>query len=132
MAMSQTAGTVDEYINLYPAKTQKILSKVRATISKLIPHAEEAMRYGIPTFRLKENLVHFAAYEHHLGFYPTPSVLAAFSKNIKNYKSSKGAVQFPLDEPIPYDLIAAMTKFRINQVAELSTKSKNKSKSKKK
>ena len=132
MDIRQTAGTVDEYINLYPAKTQKILNKVRATISKVIPYAEEAMRYSIPTFRLKKNLVHFAAHEHHLGFYPTPSVLTAFSKNIKSYKSSKGAVQFPLDEPIPYDLIVAMTKLRINQVAELSTKSKNKSKPKKK
>ena len=130
MAMMKTAGTIEEYINLFPASTQKILIKVRATISKLIPQAEEAMRYGIPTFRLNENLVHFAAFEHHVGFYPTPSVLSAFAKDIKVYKSSKGAVQFPLDEPIPYDLIAAMTRFRINQLADLKSKSKTKLKKK--
>jgi uncharacterized protein YdhG (YjbR/CyaY superfamily) len=128
MAMMKSTSSIDEYINKQPVKTQKILNKVRAIVNKIIPDAEEAMRYGIPTFRLKENLVHFAAYEHHIGFYPSPLVIAAFSKDIKGYTSSKGAIQFPLDEPIPYELIKAMTKFRIEQLKQPKSKPKSKKK----
>lgn len=117
----KSAESIEAYIKLYPDKTQKILKKIHSIIKKVIPNAEEAMRYGIPTYRLDENLVHVAAYKNHIGFYPTPNVLEAFSKEIKNYKSSKGAVQFPIAEPIPYDLIAAMTQFRIDQ--HIKTKS---------
>jgi uncharacterized protein YdhG (YjbR/CyaY superfamily) len=128
MAMMKSTSSIDEYINKQPVKTQKILNKVRAIVNKIIPDAEEAMRYGIPTFRLKENLVHFAAYEHHIGFYPSPPVIAAFSKDIKGYTSSKGAIQFPLDAPIPYELIKAMTKFRIEQLKQPKSKPKSKKK----
>jgi uncharacterized protein YdhG (YjbR/CyaY superfamily) len=82
------------------------------------------MRYGIPTFTLNENLVHFAAFEHHIGFYPTPSGIAAFREELVLYKHAKGSVQFPLDRPIPYDLVRRIVEFRVKEVRE-SGKKKN-------
>lgn len=130
----KVADSVDDYIKSFPEHTQKILIKVRALIHKLIPGSEETIRYGIPTYRLNENLVHFAGYEHHLGFYPTPKVITAFSKKLKAYKTSKGAIQFPLDQTIPYELITEMINFRMQhlKVAKGKTKVKTTSKAKKK
>ncbi|NTW22595.1 hypothetical protein HGA34_03580 [Candidatus Falkowbacteria bacterium] len=105
----------DKYIKSFPQNIQKLLAKVRAAIKKEAPAAEETIKYGIPTFVLQGNLVHFAAYSGHIGFYPTPSAIKAFDKELKGYKRSKGAIQFPLDEPLPLDLIARMTRFRVQE-----------------
>lgn len=104
---------IDEYIKLFSKSTQEILKKIRQTIAKAAPKAEETINYGMPTFKLnKKNLVHFAAYDSHIGFYPTPSGIKAFEKEISKYKYAKGSVQFPLDQPIPYDLIKKITEYR--------------------
>lgn len=115
------AENIDDYMLQFPKDIQKLLKQMRSTIKKTAPKAEEAMKYGIPTFVLNGNLVHFAAYKNHIGFYPAPSGLLAFKKEIARYKSSKGAVQFPIEEPLPLDLISKIIKFR---VAENSAKSK--------
>ncbi|MGE0587877.1 MAG: iron chaperone [Cyclobacteriaceae bacterium] len=115
------AENIDDYILQFPKEVQKLLKQIRSTIKKAAPKAQEAMKYGIPTFVLNGNLVHFAAYKSHIGFYPAPSGLQAFKKEIAKYKSSKGAVQFPLDAPLPLDLVSKIVKFR---VGENSAKSK--------
>jgi uncharacterized protein YdhG (YjbR/CyaY superfamily) len=111
-----TIRTVDEYINSFPSQVRDILEEMRQTIKKLVPEAEETIRYGIPTYRLKGNLVHFGAYKKHIGFYPTPGVIEAFRKELRTYQGSKGTVQFPLNQPIPYDLVKRMVKFRVGQI----------------
>jgi uncharacterized protein YdhG (YjbR/CyaY superfamily) len=109
--------TIAEFIAGFPADVQAILQKIRRLIQDLAPDAIEAMAYGIPTFKLNgKNLVHFAAFETHIGFYPTPSGIAAFKDELKPFKSSKGAVQFPLGKAMPYDLIEKMVRFRIAEV----------------
>lgn len=114
MDNSTPPTTIDEYIAAFPAEVQAILQKVRATIKAAAPAAIEAIKYQMPTFVLhKKNLVHFAAYKKHIGFYPTPSGIEQFKEALSLYVSSKGAVQFPLDKPIPYDLIAEITCFRV-------------------
>jgi len=110
--------SVDDYINAFPAETKEILEKVRETIRKVVPTAKEILSYGIPTFKLDKNLVSFAAYKRHIGFYPTSEALDAFRKELTQYKSAKGSVQFPLDVQIPYDLIAQITHHRVNAVKE--------------
>lgn len=111
--------TIDAYIALFPKPVQKILESVRKTIRKAAPDAVESINYKMPTFKLNGgNLVHFAGYEHHIGFYPTPDAIAAFANEIAGYKNAKGSVQFPLDEPMPLDLINSMTAFRVKQVEE--------------
>lgn len=117
---------IDDYIVLFPADVQKLLKKLRSTIAKAAPEAEEAISYAIPTFRLNGNLVHFAANKSHIGFYPGPSAVVEFKKELKDYKTSKGTIQFPLDEPLPLDLVAMIVKFR---VAENMEKKKKKKKS---
>ncbi|MDP1552102.1 MAG: DUF1801 domain-containing protein [Methanobacteriaceae archaeon] len=107
--------TIDEYIAEFPEDIQNILEKIRKTIQDTVPEAEEAISYGMPTFKLQGNLVHFAAYKNHVGFYPAPSGIEAFKEEISKYKSSKGAIQFPLDEPIPYDLVEKIVIFRVNE-----------------
>jgi uncharacterized protein YdhG (YjbR/CyaY superfamily) len=109
------AETIDAYIAECPPEQQQILQQVRKTIQSAAPEATEAMSYGMPTFKLAGNLVHFAAWKTHLGFYPTPSALQQFSKEISGYTSSKGAVQFPFDQPMPLDLITKMTRFRVQE-----------------
>jgi uncharacterized protein YdhG (YjbR/CyaY superfamily) len=89
---------------------------VRATIRKAAPEATETIKYGIPTFVLEENLVHFAAFKKHIGFYPTPSAMAAFRDQLSAYKSAKGSVQFPLASPMPLKLIERMVRFRVTEV----------------
>jgi uncharacterized protein YdhG (YjbR/CyaY superfamily) len=111
-------STIDHYINAYPPDVQAILKKVRQTIQNAAPDAEETIRYGIPTFRLNGNLVHFAAAKNHLGFYPTPSGIETFKKELASYEVSKGTVRFPLDQPIPFELIAKIVTFRVKETLE--------------
>jgi uncharacterized protein YdhG (YjbR/CyaY superfamily) len=107
--------TIDEYISQYPDNVKQILHKVRAVIKAAAPQATEKISYGMPGFYLKGNLVWFGGHAHHLGFYPKPSGIEAFKKELSVYKQSKGAIQFPLDQPIPYDLITKIVKFRVTE-----------------
>jgi uncharacterized protein YdhG (YjbR/CyaY superfamily) len=107
--------TIDEYIKTFPEDVQNILKKMRATIREAAPDAEEAISYQIPTFRLNGNLVHFAAYKNHIGFYPAPSGIEAFKKELSPYKGAKGSVQFPIDKPVPYDLVKKIVLFRVKE-----------------
>lgn len=110
------AKDIDEYIAAFEGNVQANLVKLRAAIKKAAPKAEEKMSYAIPTFFLGgKNLVHFAAFNKHIGFYPTPSGVAAFAKELKPYPTSKGAVQFPLDKPLPLMLITKIVKFRVTE-----------------
>jgi uncharacterized protein YdhG (YjbR/CyaY superfamily) len=109
------ANGVDDYIAGFPPHVQQILQEIRTTISKAAPDAQETIKYRIPTFTLKGNLVHFGAYKKHIGFYPTPTGIEKFKNELSAYESSKGAVQFPLDEPIPFDLISKIVKFRVKE-----------------
>jgi uncharacterized protein YdhG (YjbR/CyaY superfamily) len=111
-------NTIDEFIAIFPKDVREILEKVRETIRKAAPEAEETIGYGIPTFVLKGNLVHFAAYKNHIGFYPTSSGIARFKDELTAYKTSRGTVQFPLDKPIPYDLISKIVAFRVKENLE--------------
>ena len=106
---------IDTYIASFPAETQKLLKQIRETIKEAAPDAEEKMGYGIPTFTLQGNLVHFASFKNHIGFYPAPSGIVAFRKELVAYKNSKGAVQFPIDKAIPFGLIAKIAKFRVKE-----------------
>ena len=108
--------TMDAYIASVPKEIQDILEKTKQTIRKAAPGAVEAISYQIPTFKLNgKNLVHFAAWKDHIGFYATPSGNAAFKKELSRYKVAKGSIQFPLDEPIPYDLMTKMVLFRMKE-----------------
>jgi len=109
------AKTIDEYISQFPDDIQKILEEMRQTIRESAPGAEEAISYRIPTFKLNGNLVHFAAFKSHIGFYPTSSGIDAFKTELSKYNTSRGAVQFPLDRPIPYALVRTIVKFRVKE-----------------
>ena len=108
-------STIDEYIASFPHETQNLLEQVRATIKKAAPEAKETISYAIPTFTLSGNLVHFAAFKNHIGFYPTSSGIEAFKKELSVYEGAKGSVQFPIDKPLPLDLISKIVKFRVNE-----------------
>ena len=103
--MDKKSITVETYIAQFPAQTQNILHEIRRVIREAAPDAREKISYGIPTFYQNGNLVHYAAYAGHIGFYPTPSGIEVFKDELTKYKSSKGAVQFPIDKPVPLDLI---------------------------
>ena len=105
-------NSIDEYIAAFPQEIQIILQEIRAVIKESAPKAEEKISYQMPTFFLNGNLVHFAAFKKHIGFYPTPSGIDAFQKELSIYKGAKGSVQFPLDEPMPLKLISRIVKFR--------------------
>lgn len=120
-------NSIDEYIAIFPEEIQEILQKIRATIKVAAPDAEEKISYQMPTFALKGNLVSFAAYKHHIGFYPTPSGTAAFNKELSIYKSGKGSAQFPLDKPMPFDLISKIVNLRVTENLE-KAKAKEKKK----
>ena len=107
--------TIDAYIAAFPDDVQAILQQVRRTIREAAPEATEAIAYGMPTFRLHGNLVHFAAFKNHIGFYPVPSGMAAFQEELSAYKQGKGSVQFPLAQPMPYDLIRRIVQFRVEE-----------------
>lgn len=110
---------IDQYIARFPLDVRFKLSQIRKLIRSLAPEAIEVMKYGIPTFTLGKNLVHFAGYKNHIGFYPTPSVIKAFESVLHEYKQSKGTVQFPVEDPLPLDLIEEMVLFRINEIKGL-------------
>lgn len=117
--------TIDEYISRFPKDTQFKLGKLRAIIREAAPQAEEKISYQMPTFFLEGNLVHFAAYKKHIGFYPTPSGIEKFKDRLSAYKGAKGSVQFPLDEPIPYDLVKEIVEYRVKEnVEKAGTKQK--------
>jgi uncharacterized protein YdhG (YjbR/CyaY superfamily) len=119
---------IDEYIAGFPSDIQEKLEKLRATIKKAAPEAEEAIKYMIPTFVQNGNLVHFAAYKNHIGFYPAPRGIEAFKEELAGYEGGKGTIQFPLDKPIPYALIGKIVKFRVQDNLErAAAKGKKKS-----
>ena len=111
-------SSIDEYIAMFPPDVQATLRRLREVIKEAAPGAEEAIRYGMPTFRLNGNLVHFAAYKTHIGFYPIPSGITAFQKELAKYEVSKGTVRFPIGGPIPYDLIERIVRFRVKENLE--------------
>ena len=117
---------IDSYISAFPASTKKLLEQVRSTIKKAAPKAEEAISYGIPTFKHNGNLVHFAAFDSHIGFYATPSGNEAFKKELSKYKMGKGSIQFPIDEPMPLALIEKMVKYRVKENEEKAKSKKKK------
>ncbi|MHB8567730.1 MAG: iron chaperone [Nitrososphaerales archaeon] len=104
--------TIDDYIEAFPEEVQNILEKMRQTIQKAAPEAKEAISYQIPTYNLNGNLVHFAAFKDHISFFPTSSGKDAFKKELSKYKGGKGTIQFPLEKPIPYDLVKKIVIFR--------------------
>ena len=106
---------IDEYIAGFPTEVQEILEKIRATIRAAAPQAGETINYQIPTYSLKGNLVHFAAFPKHIGFYPAPSGIEKFKDELSAYVSAKGSVQFPLDQPMPYALISKIVAFRVQE-----------------
>ena len=111
----KTFKTIDEYIALFPKDVRNILEALRKAIRDVAPQAEEAIRYQIPTYKLNGNLVHFAAFKDHISFFPTSSGIEAFKVKLKSYKTSKGTIRFPLDEPIPFDLIEEIVRFRVKE-----------------
>ena len=117
---------IDEYIAGFPQPVREILEQIRSTIRNAAPGAEETIRYQIPTFALRGNLVHFGAHPSHIGFYPTPTGIERFKKELAGYEGAKGSVQFPLDEPIPFDLIARIVRFRVEENLERATAKRKK------
>jgi uncharacterized protein YdhG (YjbR/CyaY superfamily) len=115
ISMDGQYRTIDEYIKAFPPDIQGILRKMRQSIKNAAPQAIEAISYRMPTFKLNGNLVHFAAFKKHIGFYPAPSGIEVFKKELSPYVTSKGAVQFPLDKPVPYDLVQKITRFRVEE-----------------
>ncbi|PZR19544.1 MAG: hypothetical protein DI539_13705 [Flavobacterium psychrophilum] len=116
---------IDEYISGFEPEVQQLLQQVRNTIQAAAPEATEAISYGLPTFKLQGNLVHFAAFNNHIGFYALPSGNEAFQKELSQYKTGKGSIQFPFDNPLPLELITKIVKFRVEkniQKAELKKK----------
>jgi uncharacterized protein YdhG (YjbR/CyaY superfamily) len=109
------ANEVDRYIAQFPEETRAQLETIRTLIRKAAPEAEEVISYGMPTYKLKKNLVHFAGYKEHIGFYPTPQPIVEFHKELAKYKTSKGAVQFPIEEKIPSALVNKIVKYRVKQ-----------------
>ena len=107
--------TIDQYIAAFPPDVRRTLERIRATIRKAAPEAEEVISYQMPTYKLHGNLVHFAAYPNHIGFYPAPRAIESFKKELSAYEASKGTVKFPIDQPVPLALITRMVKFRVTQ-----------------
>jgi uncharacterized protein YdhG (YjbR/CyaY superfamily) len=106
---------IDDYVAAFPPDVRVLLAKLRATIRKAAPRAEEKISYAIPTFFLNGNLVHFAGYKKHIGFYPGASGIKAFKRELSAYKGAKGSVQFPLDEPMPLGLVRKIVRFRVKE-----------------
>ena len=116
MANRSTAASIDEYIAEFPLETRRALQDVRALVKASAPGATETISYAIPTFDLNgRHLVHFAGYAKHIGFYPIPTGMQAFEDELKPYKQGKGSVQFPLDRPMPTDLIRRIVEFRVTE-----------------
>ncbi len=115
-------SSIDEYIGAFPTNVRKKLTELRTLIRELAPDAAEKISYRMPTFYLNGNLVHFAAYSKHIGFYPTPSGITNFKKELANFKHAKGSIQFPIEDPLPLDLITKIVNFRVKE--NLSKKKK--------
>ncbi|MEA5031892.1 MAG: DUF1801 domain-containing protein [Sphaerochaeta sp.] len=115
METSNKPSPIDAYISTFPSNVQDLLNQMRQTIAQAAPQAVEKISYGMPTFFLKKNLVHFAAAKNHIGLYPAPSGVQAFKDELAPYKTSKGAIQFPLDNPLPKDLITRIVAFRVKE-----------------
>jgi len=109
------ARNIDEYISAFPTEVQELLHQVRDAVRKAAPKAQETISYFMPTFKLNGTLVHFAGYKNHIGFYPGPSGIDAFRNELSKYKTSKGAVQLPLDQPLPLPLISKIVKLRVRE-----------------
>ena len=125
MANRSTAGSIDEYIAEFPPEIQKVLAEMRQLVHATAPDATETISYSIPTFDLNgKHLVHFAGFQHHIGFYPVPSGMEAFKEELSAYPQGKGSVQFLLDQPIPYDLIKRVTRFRVEENLRKTAKKK--------
>jgi len=122
-------NSIDEYIKQFQPEIQELLQNIRKVIKEAAPEAQEKISYQMPTFFLNGNLVHFAAFKNHIGFYPAPTGIEAFKEELSLYKGAKGSVQFPLDKPMPYELISKIVKFRVGENIE---KAENKLKGKKK
>ncbi len=120
------AQEVDQYINEFPKEIRKYLTQIRRTIQKAAPGAEECIKYAMPSYVLHGNLIHFAAFKNHIGFYPVPSGIEAFKKELSVYKGAKGSVQFPLDQPMPLDLIRRIVLFRVKENTKIAALKKNK------
>lgn len=125
MTKIEDVNSVEEYIRQFPKDVQVLLQEIRQVIREAAPEADEKISYQMPTFFLDGNLVHFAAYKNHIGFYPAPSGIEKFKEELSKYKSAKGSVQFPLKEPMPFDLIRKIVVFRM---AENQALAKNKQK----
>jgi uncharacterized protein YdhG (YjbR/CyaY superfamily) len=122
----KTFADINAYISEFPEEIRVILEQIRTTIQKAAPEAKEAIKYGMPTFILNGNLVHFAAYKNHIGFYPAPSGIDAFIEELAVYRTGKGTIQFPIDKPIPFDLITKVVKFRVEEnLQKVKRKAKN-------
>jgi len=115
---SATPKNIDEYVAGFPRDVQQTLQKIRRIIREAAPDAAETIKYRMPTFVLHGNLVHFAGFEKHVGFYPTPSAIEAFSGELAGYESAKGSVQFPLNRSVPFTLIKKMVEFRVKETLE--------------
>ena len=124
-ANTKAPANIDEYIKGWPKDIQAKLQAMRETIQKAAPEAEEAISYAMPTFKLNGNLVHFAAYQNHVGFYPVPSGMKKFEKELSVYKSGKGSAQFPHDQPLPLALVTKIVKFRVKENLGNPKKSKS-------
>ena len=120
------AKNIDEYIANFPTDIQKMLNLIRQTIRNNAPEASEIISYSMPAFKFHGMLVYFAAYKHHIGFYPGASGIEAFKEEIKGFKNAKGTVQFPIDKPLPLDLISKIVQFRVTENTEKAVAKKNK------
>ncbi len=115
MSIKKTFNNIDEYISIFPDEVQAILQTIRQAIQEVAPEAEETINYQIPTFKLNGNLVHFAAFKKHIGFYPTPSGIEAFKNELSIYEGAKGSVKFPIDKDMPIDLVKRIVKYRVEE-----------------
>jgi uncharacterized protein YdhG (YjbR/CyaY superfamily) len=118
VVLMKQVDSIDTYIDGFPVEVQKILQKLRQTIHKEAPRATEAISYGIPTFKLHGNLIHFGGFKNHVSLFPGSEAVEVFEKELSDYETSKGTIQFPLDKPIPYALVRKITKFRVTKSLE--------------
>jgi len=122
MKQQSKESTIDEYISQFPKHIQNILNEFRNIIKQEAPQAKEAISYQMPTFKLNGNLVHFAAFKDHIGFFPTPSPIVFFKKELSKYETSKGTIRFPLNKPIPFDIVRKIVKYRVKENMKKSPK----------
>ena len=130
-ASNKQFKTIDEYISMFPDDVQTILNQIRQTIREAAPEAQETINYQMPTFTLNGNLVHFAAFKSHIGFYPTPTGIEAFKEELSPYKGAKGSVQFPIDQPMPLSLIRRIVEYRVKENSERKARKKSSAKKEK-